>query len=319
MHRAHTRLGHRYIPAEPHYPFRNDLPESHTHIFSEIFKHLFFPYREYHRLTSNQHYQNRNGLAWLKRLVYTREGSHTSTDITSLAPSVARFSAVFDTGELGVVSPSLGIRLEQLHHITSRMRYANNGRLNVVAETKIPLYDIKSISVRRLVEDGHARLDEDPRYVEQNLNQDDYMYEVTLHLSPYGSRRFTPSQYYRDHAQESTARCLKDLYKHAESVKFCILGPRESWTKLKRLQTELGIRDDMGNSTNVVFVGSGHRSWRGGSRWTGGILGGRDVWNRSPSFEDEEDLLRGDWVNVRPGERYGHRDEYHDCDVDYVY
>ncbi|KAK6534938.1 hypothetical protein TWF281_006238 [Arthrobotrys megalospora] len=203
--------------------------------------------------------------------------------------------------------------------MSSRARYGNNGRLDVVAETKIPLYDIKSMTVRRLMDDDYVRLD-DAGYMGQDPNQDDYMYEVTLHLLPYGTRRFTPSQYYRDHAQDNTARCLKDLHKHAESIKFCILGPRESWLKLKRLQTELGLRGDMGNSTNAIFVGSDHRSGRMGSRLAGGSnIGGRDIWERSPSFEDDDDLIRGDWVNVRAGGRYGYRDGYHDCDVDYVY
>ncbi|KAK6521802.1 hypothetical protein TWF506_002006 [Arthrobotrys conoides] len=323
MHQSQTRLGHRYIPADQRYPVRNEAftDDAHVPVYTEIFKHLFFPYNEYHRFTNNQHYQNRNGLTWLKRLVYTRVDSHMKIDITSLTPSTTKFSAVFDTGELGVNTPSLGIRLEQLNHSSSRARYGNNRHLDVVAEAKVPLYDIKSLAVRRITEDDYSRLD--TGYMGQDPSQDDYTYEVTLHLASYGSeaRRFTLTPHYRDHAQDSTARCLKDLHKHAESIKFCILGPRESWFKLKRLQAELGLRGDVGNSTNTIFVGSDHRNRRIGHRWGGASMGGREMWNRSPSYEEEEDddLIRGGWVNVRAERRYGYRDRYRDCDVDYVY
>ncbi|KAK6350488.1 hypothetical protein TWF718_003679 [Orbilia javanica] len=325
MHRLQTRLGHRYIPADQNYPLQNEpfALESHVPVCSEIFKHLFFPFSEYNRFTSSQHYQNRTGLAWLKRLVYTREGNHMKTDITSLASSTTKFSAVFDTGETGANTPSLGIRLEQFNHSSPRARYGNNRHLDVVAEARIPLYDIKSLAVRKISDDDYSRLGatiyEDNGYMRQDSNQDDYTYEVTLQLSPYADRRFTLNPHYRDHTQDNTARCLKDLHKHAGSIKFCFLGPRESWLKLRRLQADLGLRGDIGNSTNTIFVGSEyHRGGRATHRWGAGI-GGRDMWNRSPSFEDDEDLVRGDWVNVRAEGRYGYRDRYRDCDVDYVY
>ncbi|KAK6506707.1 hypothetical protein TWF481_005166 [Arthrobotrys musiformis] len=317
MHYSQTCLGHRYMPADQHYSLRNETSESHVPIYSEILKNLFFPYRDYRRITSNQHYQNRDGPAWLRRLIFAREGSHVKTDVTSLAGTSTKFSAVFDNGELGVGTPSLGIRLEQLQHMSSRARYWNNGHRDVIAETTIPLYDIKSMTVRKVTEDDYGRLG-DSGFLGQDPNQDDYMYEVTLQLSAFGSRRFTVSPYYRDHTYaHEVAKCLKDMHKNAESIRFHILGPREAWDKLKRLQEELGLRGD--SSTKTIFVGPNHRSGRMGSRWGGGPLGGRDIWNRSPSFEDDDDLVRGDWVNVRMGGRYGYRDGYRDFDVDYVY
>ncbi|KAF3283753.1 hypothetical protein TWF970_000926 [Orbilia oligospora] len=327
MHHSQTRHGHRYIPADQSYPIRNEIlaDEAHVSVYSEIFKHLFFPYNEYHRFTSNQHYQSRNGLTWLKRLSYDRVTADNiniaKIDIASITPSTAKFSAVYDTGDLGVNTPSLGIRLEQYNHNSSRARYGNNRHLDIVAEAKFPLYDIKSLAVRRIANDDYGRLDNG--YMGQDPSQDDYTYEVTINLSSYGSgaRRFSLSPHYRDRAQDSAARCLKDLHKHAESIKFFILGPRESWFRLKRLQAELGLRADVGNSTNTIFVGPENRNRRMGRRWGGSATGGRDMWNRSPSFEEEEDddFVRGDWVNVRAERRYGYRDRYRDCDVDYVY
>ncbi|KAF3925938.1 hypothetical protein ABW20_dc0106090 [Dactylellina cionopaga] len=285
MHRSHTRMRSSGWTAGP-FNMRRDQPEPATNSLVEVFKHLFLPFRDYPEFDSGcgDRVSTYNSY-YLKRLTYSKDQGRTRLDLTTANLPGTHFAAALNTGEgsLGF-APYLGIRLDQ-RHSSSRMQY-RNGRSELVAETRIPLYDVKAITVKRLTEGDFARL-EDSGYLSSDPPED-YMYEVSIQFFRYGNtpfsfnstaRQFITGPYYRQY--ETAARQLKDLHKSAESVKFVVTAPCESWTQLRRLQRDLGIRDEPGNSSNTIFVALEHvqdggrlgmrasegLGWRGGSRY----------------------------------------------------
>ncbi|KAF3914065.1 hypothetical protein AA313_de0202803 [Arthrobotrys entomopaga] len=282
----------------------NNMTSSHglaVYGFTEVFKNLFFPFRNYPQFGDG--ILATTGMNYLKSLKFTKDFGRTRYDLTHAKTLGTRFSAIFDTGDgITGTAPSLGIRLEKQR--TSRLEpYRNRSRSEMIAETLLPLQDIKYVSIRRLGETDFARL-EGYDYLSPMDTQGDYMYEISIHFyrvgsgsSPYSflSRRFTPGPFYRHY--ESTGRQLKDLHKNAESIKFTMVGPSEAWVKLRDLQRELGIRDELGTSSNTVYfwadqmrdggvLGRGGGAGYGRSRY--GPEGGR--FSPTPYFDDYVDV-----------------------------
>ncbi|EPS35108.1 hypothetical protein H072_11542 [Dactylellina haptotyla CBS 200.50] len=231
------------------------------YLFSDILQCLFFSLSDHTGVQVPGDLNANFNTNHLKLLKFTKDFGRSKYDLTQANTPSTRFAAFFDPGdEYPERTPALGIRLDQVFSSSRSRSYRNRHRSDLVAEVLFPIHDIKAISVKRLGESDFANL-EGAGY--SYFNQDDpqdYMYEVSIHISrfghsnnppPFSSRQFLTGPYYRQY--ESSGRNLKDMYKHAESIKFIITAPCETWTKLRRLQREHGLCEEAGNSSSTVF------------------------------------------------------------------
>ncbi|KAK6542826.1 hypothetical protein TWF694_006767 [Orbilia ellipsospora] len=305
LHRTQSRLHRRFNPFGMFDGY--DMTSGHglaVYGFTEIFKALFFPFNSCHQFGDGT--LATTSTNYLKYLKFTKDFGRTRYDLTQAKTPGTRFNAIFDPGDSITGSPpSLGIRLEK--HRSSRLEpYRNRARSEMIAESFISLQDIKYVSIRRLRENDFAHLEGYNYFspLDQNI---DHMYEISVHFyrvgsssSPYSflSRKFAPGPFYRHY--ESAGRQLKDLHKNAESIKFIMLAPNETWLKLQDLQQGLGARDDPATSSNTVYF-SADQFRNGGllGRNGGAGYGRRSFFSRygpdggrfspSPCFDDYVD------------------------------
>ncbi|KAK6349491.1 hypothetical protein TWF696_005775 [Orbilia brochopaga] len=230
-----------------------DWPLAAAGEFAEVLKNLFLPF---HLHDSYGEHTASQAMQYLQRISYTRDVDTRKIDLSGLTPHGTRFTVVFDNGDRDPSSgPYVSIRLDQLHG-SSRLPYrasvVSGARSNIIAEARIALTEVKAITIRRQAEDDYSDTE---GYGGYPGLEDEYTYEVTIRLQPTSnfypttpSRRFIPGAFMASHP--TTSRCLKDLTRHADTIKFHIKAPTEAWTCLRRLQRNLGLHEERHNSTH---------------------------------------------------------------------
>ncbi|KAJ6264984.1 hypothetical protein Dda_1139 [Drechslerella dactyloides] len=259
MHRARSHMTARCgwdAPRGDH----SDMTLAAAGNFAEVFKNLFLPFHLHDSYGENT---SSHAMQYLQRVWYTRDDTR-KVDLSALTPHGARFSVVFDNGDRDPSSgPYLSVRLDQLQgssRLISRASRIGGARSNTIGEAYFPLTDVKSVMIRRHTGEDYLESEGYPGYLS---SEEDYIYEVTLRLYPstnyYSNsqgRRFIPGACM--YAHTTTSNYLKDLARRAETVKFQIKAPAEAWTCLRRLQRDLGLREERHNSSHAFYYDLEH-------------------------------------------------------------
>ncbi|KAF3915653.1 hypothetical protein ABW21_db0209642 [Orbilia brochopaga] len=233
--------------------------------FAEVLRSLFLPFHLHDSYGDNT---ASHTMQYLQRLSYTRDDTR-KYDLTGSNPHGTRFSAIFDDGcsDQYPSSGYLSIRLDKSHE-PSRLSYrasvVNSARSNIVAEARLSLSEVKSIMIRRLPDGDYIDSEGYPGYLP---SEDEYTYEVTIRLQPTSnsvfytnpySRRFIPGALAMPSTYLRSSGHIKDLARHAETIKFHIKAPTEAWTCLRDLQRNMGLREERHNSTHTFYYGLEH-------------------------------------------------------------